>query len=97
MRKFVMFAASLQNRVIKNRSVTREEILRCRYEQIPVPGRDEVGLVAHEDKGLSLGLLGLGEVEVHLVTVEVGVVRGAHALVESGKKNIINYLWIKFD
>ena len=48
----------------------------------PLPRSNKVGLVAHEDESLGPGLLGLGQMEVHLVPVKVSVVRRAHALVE---------------
>lgn len=36
----------------------------------------------HEDQSFSFGFFSLRQVKVHLVTVKVGVVRGAHTLVE---------------
>lgn len=37
----------------------------------------------HQDESLGFGFFRLGQVEVHFIAVEVGVVRGAHALVEA--------------
>ena len=54
-----------------------------RIALVTVPGRDQIGLVTHQDEGFGLGLFRLRQVEVHLVTVEVGVVGGADALVEA--------------
>lgn len=37
----------------------------------------------HQDQSLGFGFFGLRQMEVHLVTVKVGVVRRAHAFVEA--------------
>lgn len=52
-------------------------------EDLSIFGRAEVVEDAHESGGLCARLLSLRHVQVHLVAVEVGVVRIAHALVES--------------
>mmetsp|Transcript_6640 Transcript_6640/g.16012 ORF Transcript_6640/g.16012 Transcript_6640/m.16012 type:complete len:609 (-) Transcript_6640:1097-2923(-) len=60
----------------------REEVLRRRDDGGAVLGGADVVDDAHQLEGLGARLLRLGDVQVHLVAVEVGVVGLAHALVE---------------
>ena len=60
----------------------REKVLGGGDHELAVAGRHQVALVAHEDQRLGPRLLRLGQVQVHLVTVEVRVVGRADALVK---------------
>ena len=52
-------------------------------QDLSILGRAQIVNHAHELDGLRSRLLGLGHVQVHLVTVKVGVVRAAHTLIEA--------------
>ncbi len=54
-----------------------------RNDDVAILGRAQVAEDAHERGGLGAGFLRLRHVHVHLVAVEIGVVRRAHALVEA--------------
>jgi len=61
----------------------REEVLRRGNDNLAVARCDQVMVHTHELRRLHASLLGLRHVEVHLVAIEVGIVRRADALVET--------------
>ena len=61
----------------------RVPCLRGRNDHLAILWSAEVGEDAHQMFCLSTGLLRLGNMQIHLVPVEIRVVRAAHALVEA--------------
>jgi hypothetical protein len=60
-----------------------EEVLRGGDDDLAVARRDEIREHTEERERLGARLLGLRQVQIHLVAVEVGIVRRAHALVKA--------------
>ncbi|GIX60902.1 uncharacterized protein BcabD6B2_03370 [Babesia caballi] len=69
--------------VLRREQVARaQKVLHRRDQRLPVPRRRQVVEHVHEVERLRLRLVGLRQVQVHLVAVKVRVVRLAYALVE---------------
>ena len=60
-----------------------EEVLGGGHKGLAVARRDEVLCDEYELSGLGAGLLGLRQVQVHLISIKVGIVGRAGALVEA--------------
>ena len=76
-------SASEEEVLARDQVSRRDEVLRRGDDHLAVARSDEVRVHAHQAERLGARLLRLRQVQVHLVAVEIGVVRRADALVEA--------------